>query len=222
LLHRNGNREDHGHVVCFRCYDGVVSNMDFYIDFARRAAFHLGIPCSGIARLPTRIQHITTIRGPFAHAKNKENYWRRTHKRQISIYDANAEVIEKWFELIQKEVVAGVGIKIERWTRYPAGFGKTMASQPGWEHYVPSSLMVFQSSKAIRKTKQPPANPSGQSQEWPDSKLDEEGQQPSTEAAPVGTDKLASDAFVETAPREASLGQKSGTSSVDSGAVPPS
>ena len=69
--------------------------MDFFIDFARRAAFHLSIPCSGTIYLPTQTTRWTVPRGPFVHKKSQENFERKTHKRLLTFKDANKNVIDR-------------------------------------------------------------------------------------------------------------------------------
>ncbi len=85
--------------------------MDFFIDFALRAAYYLGIPVSGPKPLPTRVEKWTVIKAPFVHAKSKENFERKTHKRVIRAWDSNPEVVDLWFSILNKYGLPGVGIK---------------------------------------------------------------------------------------------------------------
>ncbi|GMM37180.1 mitochondrial 37S ribosomal protein [Saccharomycopsis crataegensis] len=95
--------------VYFKSYG--IQNMDFFIDFALRAAYYLGIPISGPKPLPTKTEDWTVIRAPFVKSKSKENFERKTHKRLIKAWDANPEVIDLWFAILNKYSMPGVGIK---------------------------------------------------------------------------------------------------------------
>lgn len=88
-----------------------TEDLDFFLDFALRAAFYLKLPITGIAHLPTRRERWTVIRSPFVHAKSKENFERRTHKRVLKVYDANPEVVEVWLATLRKHAMPGVGLK---------------------------------------------------------------------------------------------------------------
>lgn len=88
-----------------------TQNMDFFVDFALRAAYYLGIPITGPMPLPIKRELYTVIRAPFVHAKTKENFERKTHKRMIRAWDANPEILDVWFSVLNKHSMAGVGIK---------------------------------------------------------------------------------------------------------------
>lgn len=61
--------------------------------------------------MPRKTERWTVIKSPFVHAKVKENFERRTHKRQIKLYDANPEVIQLFLATVRKYCIAGVGMK---------------------------------------------------------------------------------------------------------------
>ncbi|RIB01446.1 hypothetical protein C2G38_2010017 [Gigaspora rosea] len=69
--------------------------MDFYIDFARRSAYALNMPCSGTIYLPTKTSRWTAICGPFVHKKSQENFERK-NKRLLVIKNTNRFVVERW------------------------------------------------------------------------------------------------------------------------------
>lgn len=86
-------------------------NLDFFADFVLRAAFYLKIPAKGITPLHSKTERWTVIRSPFVHAKSKENFQRITHRRLITLFDANPEVIEVFLATLKKYSIAGVGVK---------------------------------------------------------------------------------------------------------------
>lgn len=89
----------------------LPQQLDFYSDFARRAAYHMGMPCSGTIPLPTQTSHWTVIRSPFVHKKSQENFERKTHKRLLQIKDAHPEVVERWIKYLTMNAPAGIGMR---------------------------------------------------------------------------------------------------------------
>lgn len=97
-----------------------------FTHFARHAAASLGIPCSGVASLPTKRTLWTVIKGPFAHKKTQENFERRVHKRAIKAWDAHPEVVDLWAAYLRRHAMGGVGMRVVKWTRAPVGVGQQM------------------------------------------------------------------------------------------------
>lgn len=95
--------------IHFRSYG--IQNMDFFIDFAIRAAYYLGIPVTGPKPLPTKTEKWTVIKAGFVKAKSKENFQRKTHKRLLKAWDTNPEVLDLWFSVLNKYGIEGVGMK---------------------------------------------------------------------------------------------------------------
>lgn len=89
----------------------LPQQLDFFADFARRAAFHMGMPCSGTVPLPTQTSRWTVIRSPFVHKKSQENFERKTHKRLLQIKDAHPEVVERWIRYLTMNAPAGIGMR---------------------------------------------------------------------------------------------------------------
>ncbi|CAI2171047.1 12406_t:CDS:10 [Funneliformis geosporum] len=117
----------HNIVVChihFRSY--TPGPMDFFVDFARRTAFHLTIPCSGTIYLPTQRTRWTMPKGPFVHKKSQENFERKTHKRLLTFKDANTNVIDRLLLYLTKYCPPGIGMRVTRWEREDLGVGKRM------------------------------------------------------------------------------------------------
>ncbi|KAI7833254.1 ribosomal protein S10 domain-containing protein [Kickxella alabastrina] len=102
----------HGVQICrvaFRSFQ--LHRMDFYMDFCRKAAFNMGIPCTGTVCLPRVIRRWTVLKSPFVHKSSMEVFERRTHKRLLVVRDADPEVVKKWLAYINKNMPAGLGMK---------------------------------------------------------------------------------------------------------------
>ncbi|VDB91714.1 unnamed protein product [Peniophora sp. CBMAI 1063] len=98
--------------------------LDLFTHFVEHAAAALAVPVGGTAKLPTRKTLWTVIRGPFVHKKSQENFERRVHKRAITAYDTDPEVLDRWLMYLKKHSMAGVGMRISRWHRVPVGIGR--------------------------------------------------------------------------------------------------
>lgn len=119
----------YGHLkaeVIFKCFDPV--NVEFFCDFALRAAYYLGLPATGPKPIPTKRERWTVIRAPFVHAKSKENFERKTHGRMIKIWDSDNEVIDLWLSYLKKNSVWGVGVKVNMYTSEPLQLSDKMES----------------------------------------------------------------------------------------------
>lgn len=100
--------------------------LDFFADFAMRAAHAFAIPTGGIAMLPTRTTLWTVPRGPFVHKKSQENFWRRLHRRSIKVYDASDATVDRWLQYLRIHEMPGVASKAQLFRRYPLGVGQHM------------------------------------------------------------------------------------------------
>ncbi|CDK27381.1 unnamed protein product [Kuraishia capsulata CBS 1993] len=107
--------------ITLRCYDS--RNLDFYCDFALRAAYWLNIPVTGPKPLPVKRERWTVIRAPFVHAKTKENFQRLTKSRLLRVWDTNPEVIDVWLSFLKKHSSWGVGVKAHMYVNEAVGFG---------------------------------------------------------------------------------------------------
>ncbi|KAI8093574.1 ribosomal protein S10 domain-containing protein [Halteromyces radiatus] len=105
----------HNITVCNLQLRGYLpQQLDFYADFARRAAFHMGMPCSGTVPLPTQTSKWTVIRSPFVHKKSQENFERKTHKRLLQIKDTHPDVVERWLRYLTMNAPSGIGMRATR------------------------------------------------------------------------------------------------------------
>ncbi|CAJ0865780.1 51_t:CDS:2, partial [Entrophospora sp. SA101] len=102
----------------------VVGPMDFFIDFARRAAHALKMPCSGPVYLPTQTTRWTVPRGSFIHKKSQENFERKTHKRLLEIKDANKDVVKRWLWYLANNCPPGIGMRVTLWEWEELDFSK--------------------------------------------------------------------------------------------------
>ncbi|EPQ30010.1 uncharacterized protein PFL1_02683 [Pseudozyma flocculosa PF-1] len=132
LLPTETQPKTHGiHVATLhlRCYGDSLQNLDLLCDFARKAAFSLGIPVSGTAHLPVRTALWTVPRSPFVHKKSQENFWRKTHSRAIKVFDANDEVVDRWLHFLRIHALPGVGMKAELMRYHEVGIGSKLMEE---------------------------------------------------------------------------------------------
>lgn len=122
----------HGHEVAsikFRGYD--EKNLTRAAEFALRAGYYLGIPCSNIVPLKTEKRLYTVIKSPFAQAKSKENFHRVTYNKEIRAYDATSEVVDLWLSFINKYALDDVKYEVMFHIRESLDFSKSLdALQP--------------------------------------------------------------------------------------------
>jgi small subunit ribosomal protein S10 len=127
LLQPQRHPKTHGIPVAmlhFRSYH--LSLIDFFMHFVLHSAYSIGIPCSGVAHLPTKRTLYTVLRSPFVHKKSQENFLRITHKRAVKLWDANPEVVDRFAAYLRENMLGGVGMRVTRWYRLPVGFGQHM------------------------------------------------------------------------------------------------
>ncbi|RAL08399.1 mitochondrial 37S ribosomal protein uS10m [Aspergillus homomorphus CBS 101889] len=109
-------KAEHGLPVCdlqLRSYS--VRNVEFFSDFAIRAAYYLGLPASGPVPLPRIVERWTVPRSNFVHKKSQENFERITLRRLIQIKDGNPETVQAWLAFLRKYAFHGVGMKANIW-----------------------------------------------------------------------------------------------------------
>lgn len=93
-----------------------VRNLEFFADFAVRAAYWLNLPLSGPVPLPKIIERWTVPKSPFIFKKSKENFERITRRRLLTVYDGDPSVVETWLAFIRKWQFYGVGMKANVWS----------------------------------------------------------------------------------------------------------
>lgn len=112
-----------------RSYTDSVPDLQFFTQFALRAARALGLPTSGAVALPTRTSLYTVPRSPFAHKKSQQNFWRKEHKRAIKVWDGDDAVVQAWLAYLRKEALGGVGMKAQVFTYREVGWGRGLVDE---------------------------------------------------------------------------------------------
>ena len=115
-------RSEHGVPSCdiqIRSYS--VRNLEFFADFALRAAYYLGLPASGPVPLPRLIERWTVPRSNFIFKKSQENFERITMRRLIQIRDGPPQSVELWLAFLRKHQYYGIGMKANVWQFEPLG-----------------------------------------------------------------------------------------------------
>jgi ribosomal protein S10 len=92
-----------------------VRNLEFFVDFAIRAAYYLKLPVSGPVPLPRIVERWTVPRSNFVHKKSQENFERITLRRLIQIKDGHPESVQLWLAFLRKHAFHGVGMKANVW-----------------------------------------------------------------------------------------------------------
>lgn len=92
-----------------------IPNLEFFCDFALRAAYYLGLPAFGPIPLPKITQRWTVPRSHFIYKKSQENYERITRRRLLQIRDGHPETVQIWLAFLQKHAYYGIGMKANVW-----------------------------------------------------------------------------------------------------------
>ncbi|KAK5988740.1 Mitochondrial ribosomal small subunit protein 10 [Cladobotryum mycophilum] len=100
--------------------------LEFFSDFALRAAYYLGLPASGPIPLPRITERWTVPRSHFIFKKSQENFERVTLRRMIQIKDGNPETVQLWLAYLRKHQYYGIGMKANVWEFGPAGLSKSV------------------------------------------------------------------------------------------------
>ncbi|KAI3530108.1 hypothetical protein CSPX01_15019 [Colletotrichum filicis] len=106
--------------------DPVLRNLEFFSDFALRAAYYLKLPAFGPVPLPRITERWTVPRSSFIFKKSQENFERITMRRLVQIRDGNPETVQLWLAFLQKHAYYGIGMKANVWDFGKLGVGKAM------------------------------------------------------------------------------------------------
>ncbi|TIA91088.1 hypothetical protein E3P99_01271 [Wallemia hederae] len=101
----------------------ATDNLDFFVDFAIRSAYHLGIVVTGPAPLPTTHQRYAVLKSPFVHKKSQELFEKRTHGRLLKVWDSDEEIVKRWIAYLDSHSMVGVRMKFELFQYLKTGFG---------------------------------------------------------------------------------------------------
>lgn len=107
---------EHGVPVCnlqLRSFN--IPTLEFFADFAMRAAYFLKMPARGPVPLPRIHERWTVPRSNFVHKKSQENFERFTFRRLIQLQDGHADTVRIWLAYLQKHQYHGVGMKANVW-----------------------------------------------------------------------------------------------------------
>ncbi|KAL8898679.1 MAG: hypothetical protein Q9192_001959, partial [Flavoplaca navasiana] len=138
-------KAQHGYPSCdlqLRSYS--VRNVEFFADFALRAAYYLHLPALGPIPLPRITERWTVPRSNFVNKKSQENFERITLRRLIQVHDGHPETVEIWLAFLRRHAYYGVGMKANIWEHESLGVGKTMdvslenlkaKLEPKWAHF---------------------------------------------------------------------------------------
>ncbi|GKZ51630.1 mitochondrial 37S ribosomal protein rsm10 [Aspergillus brasiliensis] len=105
-----------------------VRNVEFFADFAVRAAYYLNLPVSGPVPLPRIVERWTVPRSNFVHKKSQENFERITLRRLVQIKDGNPQVVQTWLAFLRKHAFYGVGMKANVWEHESLDVAENMDS----------------------------------------------------------------------------------------------
>lgn len=117
----------HGFPVCnlqMRSYS--VRNLEFFADFAMRAAYYLHLPARGPIPLPRITERWTVPRSNFIFKKSQENFERKTLRRLIQIQDGHPDVVKVWLGYLERRSFYGVGLKANVWEHEALEVGARM------------------------------------------------------------------------------------------------
>lgn len=92
-----------------------VPNLEFFCDFALRAAYYLDLPAFGPVPLPRITERWTVPKASFIFKKSQENFERVTMRRLIQIRDGHPESVQIWLAFLQKHAYYGIGMKANVW-----------------------------------------------------------------------------------------------------------
>ncbi|KAI0480781.1 hypothetical protein GGR56DRAFT_627556 [Xylariaceae sp. FL0804] len=103
-----------------------IPNLEFFCDFALRAAYYLNLPAFGPVPLPKITERWTVPRSHFIFKKSQENFERVTRRRLIQIRDGHPETVHIWLAFLQKHAYYGLGMKANMWEYSRMDVGKDL------------------------------------------------------------------------------------------------
>jgi ribosomal protein S10 len=101
-------------LVCNMKFQGFMDDhLDFVAYFAMKTGHKMGMPTSDVIQIPAKIEKWYVNKGPFVHAKTKEVFERITYTRLIQVFDSHPDVVKEWIQYVNKNLPAGIHLKIE-------------------------------------------------------------------------------------------------------------
>ncbi|KAI8954586.1 hypothetical protein F4801DRAFT_575324 [Xylaria longipes] len=142
---------EHGVPSCdlqLRSYS--IPNLEFFCDFALRAAYYLNLPAFGPVPLPKITERWTVPRSHFIFKKSQENFERITRRRLIQIRDGHPETVQVWLAFLQKHAYYGIGMKANMWEYASLDTGKQMDSElPSMQKSIDEKIELLGQSKVL-------------------------------------------------------------------------
>ncbi|KAI5855599.1 ribosomal protein S10 [Durotheca rogersii] len=127
-----------------------IPNLEFFCDFALRAAYYLSLPAFGPVPLPKIIERWTVPRSHFIFKKSQENFERITRRRLIQIRDGHPETVQIWLAYLQKHAYYGIGMKANMWEFSSLGIGNELDEQEkSLQQIVEDKLKTFGKSGTL-------------------------------------------------------------------------
>ncbi|KAJ5352308.1 hypothetical protein N7452_001282 [Penicillium brevicompactum] len=154
-------KAEYGLPVCnlqLRSYS--VRNVEFFADFAIRAAYYLNLPVSGPVPLPRITERWTVPRSNFVNKKSQENFERITLRRLIQIKDGNPQSVQVWLAFLRKHAFYGVGMKANVWEHDSLDVGQEMDKSASEVNDILRSDLenfVGRGSRSLPETAEPTA-----------------------------------------------------------------
>ncbi|RYC56847.1 hypothetical protein CHU98_g9371, partial [Xylaria longipes] len=153
---------EHGVPSCdlqLRSYS--IPNLEFFCDFALRAAYYLNLPAFGPVPLPKITERWTVPRSHFIFKKSQENFERITRRRLIQIRDGHPETVQVWLAFLQKHAYYGIGMKANMWEYASLDTGKQMDSElPSMQKSIDEKIELLGQSKVLAYVEAAPWLPS--------------------------------------------------------------
>ncbi|KAI1757439.1 hypothetical protein F4782DRAFT_525252 [Xylaria castorea] len=127
-----------------------IPNLEFFCDFALRAAYYLHLPAFGPVPLPKITERWTVPRSHFIFKKSQENFERITRRRLIQIRDGHPETVQVWLAFLQKHAYYGIGMKANMWEYSSLDTGKQMDSElPSMQKSIDEKMELLGQSKVL-------------------------------------------------------------------------
>ncbi|KAI1420563.1 hypothetical protein F5Y12DRAFT_788141 [Xylaria sp. FL1777] len=127
-----------------------IPNLEFFCDFALRAAYYLNLPAFGPVPLPKITERWTVPRSHFIFKKSQENFERITRRRLIQIRDGHPETVQVWLAFLQKHAYYGIGMKANMWEYSSLDTGAQMDSElPSMQKSIDEKMELLGQSKVL-------------------------------------------------------------------------
>ncbi|KAI1115048.1 hypothetical protein F5Y14DRAFT_450407 [Nemania sp. NC0429] len=127
-----------------------IPNLEFFCDFALRAAYFLNLPAFGPVPLPKITERWTVPKSHFIFKKSQENFERITRRRLIQIRDGHPETVQVWLAFLQKHAYYGIGMKANMWEYSPLDTSAQMEAElPSMQKSIDEKMELLGQSKVL-------------------------------------------------------------------------